>query len=268
MNLSSLESRPTPPWGQEAIRRSCVPLMYIERGATGKRGQRGKLDARSYKLCGGTALLWESRRAKFIVTAAHVWKEIKSHTQAHPGKCILCFFDGDNPVLILDAHAVSQDDELDIAVISVSGLERFSLNERHFFKQPNRPQLDVLDGDPIALFGHPGKSRDFARKSVGLGSVYLQGRAAVSKSGDKIRLPGNPEMKLMRSGLSPPPDLNYAGVSGAPVFAFRAWGPEWVGVVQEGGNAPHYDIQITPSKFINEDGSITRPANMLQNLVN
>lgn len=53
------------------------------------------------------------------------------------------------------------------------------------------------------------------------------------------------------------------GTSGGPVFAFRASRVDWVGIVSEGGVAPHFDVIIAPSRFIGDDGRITRPPTML-----
>jgi len=91
----------------------------------------------------------------------------------------------------------------------------------------------------------------------------MQGSAIVGEYGLKIRMSGNPPNKFRSPTVPSLESFEMPGTSGGPVFAFRDSRVDWVGIVSEGGVAPHFDVIIAPSRFIGDDGRITRPPTML-----
>src|SRR5262245_40645758 len=79
---------------------------------------------------------------------------------------------------------------------------------------------------------------------------YMQGAAIVGAAGLTIRMLGNPSNKFRSAAVPALASFDLPGTSGGPVFAFRSWGTEWVGIVREGAGAPYYDVTIAPSIFV------------------
>jgi hypothetical protein len=242
----------------QILRQYCIALWCVDYpdGAA----QSSEVD---FKVCGGSAFLWQSDRGKFLVTAHHVWAEFRDRILERPGRCLIFYLDGDHAIPIFGAAPVSVDQDLDLAVLAGPGIENLKLEEKAFFPQPPYPRSAVSTGDRLALCGYPKDLRIAEKPYNTIGIVYMQGSATVGAAGLRIRMSGNPPNKFRSNAVPSLASFEFPGASGGPVFAFRPWGIEWVGIVSEGGGPPHYDVIIAPSRFIGDDGKITRPPEVL-----
>jgi len=241
----------------QILRRYCIALWCVEYPD----GAEQPSDA-DLKLCGGSAFLWQSDRAKFLVTAHHVWAEFRDRILERPGRFLIFCLDRDHAIPIFGIEPVSVDQDLDLAVLAGPGIENLKLDEKAFFRQPPYPRSEVSTGDRLALCGYPKDLRIAERPCNTIGIVYMQGSAIVGAAGLMIRMPGNPPNKFRTAAVPSLASFELPGTSGGPVFAFRPWGIDWVGIVSESAGPPHYDVIIAPSRFISDDGKITRPPTM------
>jgi hypothetical protein len=214
-------------------------------------------------ICGGSAFLWQTDRAKFLVTAYHVWEEFRDRMRKCPGRCLIFYLDGDHAIPIFGIELVSEDQDLDLAVLGGSGIEDLKLDEKAFFRQPDQPPSAVATDDRLAVLGYPKVLRISEMPYNTIGIAYMQSAAIVGTYGLKIRMYGNPPNRFRSAAVPSLEDFELPGMSGGPVFAFRDSGVDWVGVVSEVGVPPVYDVVIAPSKFIADDGKITRPSTMI-----
>jgi hypothetical protein len=152
---------------------------------------------------------------------------------------------------------------LDLAVLAGPGIEKLKLDEKAFFRQPSYPRSEVSTGDRLALCGYPKDLRIAQRPYNTIGLVYMQGAATVGAAGHTIRIPGNPPNKFRTDAVPSLEKFELPGTSGGPVFAFRPWGVEWVGIVSAVAGPPHNDVIIAASRFIGDDGKIKRPPTMI-----
>ncbi len=100
------------------------------------------------KLCGGSAFLWQSDRAKFLVTAHHVWAEFRDRILERPGRCLIFCLDRDHAIPIFGVEPVSVDQDLDLAVLAGPGIENLKLDEKAFFRQPPFGTIGSVDRRP------------------------------------------------------------------------------------------------------------------------
>ena len=241
----------------QILRQFCIALWLVDYPDD---AEPGKVD---FKVCGGSAFLWQTDSGKFLVTAHHVWAAFQERLRERPGRCLIFYLDRNHAIPIFGAKPVSLDQDLDLAVFGGLGIENLKPDEKEFFPQPPYPRSAVVTGDRLALCGYPKDLRiDDERYNI-IGMVYMQGAAIVGSAGVTIRIPGNPPDKFRTAAVPSLASFELPGASGGPVFAFRDWGIEWVGIVSAGGGSPHYDVIIAPSIFIGEDGRITRPPTML-----
>ena len=240
------------------LRRYCIAFWLVEYPD----GAEQPCDT-DFKVCGGSAFLWQSDRAKFLVTAYHVWAEFRDRILKQPDRCLIFYLDGDHAIPIFGVEIVSEDRDLDLTVLGGSGIENLKLDEKAFFRQPAQHPSEVSSGDRLALLGYPKDLRISEKPYNTIGIVYMQGGAIVSRYGLKIRMSGNPPNKFRSSAVPSLERFEIPGTSGGPVFALRPSHVDWIGIVSEGGIAPHFDIVISPSRFIRDDGRITRPPTML-----
>jgi len=241
----------------QILRRHCIAFWLIE--YPDEVEQPGDVDLNT---CGGSAFLWQTDRAKFLVTAYHVWSEFRNRIQKRPNHCLIFYLDRDHAIPIFNLKLVSEDKDLDLTVLGGSGIENLKLDEKAFFQQSAHPASEVSSGERLALLGYPKDLRISEMPYNTIGIVYMQGSAIVSKYGTKIRMSGNPPNKFRSAAVPSLEKFEMPGTSGGPVFAFRRSGVNWVGIVSEGGMAPHFDVVIALSKFIGGDGKINRPTNM------
>jgi hypothetical protein len=245
------------PETMQILRRHCIALWCVEYPDGAE--EPGKAD---FKVCGGSAFLWQSDRGKFLVTAHHVWAAFRNRILQRPGRCLIFYLDRDHAIPIFRVGRVSVDKDLDLAVLGGPGIENLKLDEKAFFRQPPYPRSKVSTGDRLALCGYP-KDLRIEKPYDTIGIVYMQGAAIVGAAGVMIRMLGNPPNKFRSAAVPSLASFELPGASGGPVFAFRPWGIEWVGIVSEGAGPPHYDVIIAPSIVIGDDGKITRPPTMV-----
>jgi hypothetical protein len=242
----------------QILGRCCIALWCVEYPDGAEQPSETDL-----KLCGGSAFLWQSDRGKFLVTAHHVWAEFRDRILERPERRLIFYLDRNHAIPIFGAAPVSVDEDLDLAVLAGPGLENLKLDEKAFFRQPPHPRSEVSTGDRLAVCGYPKDLRIAERPYNTIGIVYMQGAAIVGAAGLAIRMAGNTPNKFRSDAMPSLASFGLPGSSGGPVFAFRPWGIEWVGIVSEDTGPPHYDVIIAPSRFIGDDGNITRPPTML-----
>lgn len=240
------------------LRRHCIAFWCVE-----YLDRTEPKDEVKFKVCGGSAFLWQTEYGKFLVTAYHVWAEFRDRILKQPNRNFIFYLDGDHAVPILGIKVVSEDKDLDLLVLAGAGIEKLQLDEKAFFKQANQASEKVVNGERLALLGYPKDLRISEQPYNTIGIIYMQGSAIVSEYGFRIRMSGNSPNKFRSSAVPSLESIEMPGSSGGPVFAFRATGIDWVGIVSEGGEAPHFDMVITPSNVISYDGKIIRPPTML-----
>jgi hypothetical protein len=241
----------------QILRRYCIALWCVEYPDGAEQAS-----AADVNLCGGSAFLWQSDRGKFLVTAHHVWAAFRDQILQRPGRCLIFYLDGDHAIPIFGVEPVSVDQDLDLAVLAGPGIENLKLDEKAFFRQLPYPRSEVSTGDRLALCGYPKDLRIADRPYNTIGIVYMQGAAIVGAAGLTIRMP-NPPNKFRSDAVPSLASFELPGASGGPVFAFRPWGIDWVGIVSAVAGPPYHDVIIAPSRFIGDDGKITRPPMML-----
>ena len=240
------------------LRRHCIALWCVE--YPDGTDQPSETDP---QVSGGSAFLWQTDRGRFLVTAYHVWAEFCDRIRKRPGLCVIFYLDGDHAIPIFGAKLISEDEELDLAVLGGPDIEHLKPDEKTFFRQPAKPPSEVSTGDCLALLGYPKVLRISEMPYNTIGIAYMQGSATVGTYGFRIRMSGNPPNRFRTAAVPPLESFELRGMSGGPVFAFRDVGVEWVGIVSEVGVPPVYDVVIAPSRFIGGDGRITRPSTML-----
>lgn len=253
--MTEWQENPERPPILQLLRPCCLALRFVEY----PEGAPSPSRVSDIKMWGASAFLWQSRHSRFIVTAFHVWDELRKQERKLRGRCLICGLDDSHVVPLLQIKAISEDADLDLAVLTVAHIEELSFRGQAFFRQPPNPRLKVSTGDRLAIVAYPNS----ARFPNNIGIFYRQAEATVSSTGLTIRVSGEATHKFRNPSVPNPTTTDFAGASGAPVFAFRPWGMEWVGIVREDSGAPNYDVIITPSRFIGDDGVIARPPEML-----
>src|SRR5690348_16520794 len=94
VNASDWQFREIPAAILQEVRSHCIPILCTHL----KRGRDGSWQTSSLSVCGGSALLWQSRSARFIVTAYHVWAELRRRLLADPAACRMLIFHKGGPV--------------------------------------------------------------------------------------------------------------------------------------------------------------------------
>lgn len=242
----------------QILRRHCIAFWCVEYPDIGEEKSESEI-----KICGGSAFLWQTDCGKFIITAYHVWNEFRDQIQNRPDRTLIFYLDGNHAIPLLNINLVSEDKDLDLAVLGGHGIEQLKLDEKAFFKQTVQQPEEVIDGDRLALLGYPKVLRIPEPPYNTIGIVYIQGSAIVSEYGLRFRMSGNPPNKFRSSAVPSLENFDMPGSSGGPVFAFRPTHIEWVGIVSEVGAPPHIDVVIVPSKYIGNDGKIIRPSILL-----
>lgn len=234
------------------LERHCVALWLVEYPKEDSNSSKPGI-----KFIGGSAFLWQSMHQKFLVTAHHVWAEFKERIQSNPERHLIFYLDGDHAIPISKFRIVSENADLDLVVIGGPGIESLKLEKKEFFQQQIMPPGKVSSDDRLAIVGYPKDLRIPEKPYNTIGVMYMQGSAITSEYGLRFRMTGNPPNKFKTSAIPSLNKLSMPGTSGGPVFAFRESRIEWVGIVSEGGEAPHFDFVISPSYFISSDGIIT-----------
>lgn len=242
----------------KSMMRHCIALWCVEYPDSAEQTNKPE-----FKVLGGSAFLWQTDHAKFLVTAYHVLAAFRDRIRERPGRYLIFYLDRDHAIPIFESKAISLDEDLDLAVLGGPGIESLKLDDKAFFRQSSHPRSEVCTGDRLGLCGYPKDLRIPEKPWGTIGTVYMQGAAIVGKSGLMIRMLGNTPNKFRSAAVPSLEKFEMPGSSGGPVFAFRPWGIEWVGIVSEGGVPPDYDLVISPSRFIGVDGKITRPQMML-----
>jgi hypothetical protein len=252
--VSEWQESPERPPALQQLRPYCLALRFVEYPEGGPNPERSG----DIKMWGASAFLWQAPRSRFIVTAFHVWDEIRKQATARRGRCLIAGLDESHAVPFFQMRAISEDAELDLAVLTVAHIEDLNFRGQAFFRQPPE-RLEVSTGDRLAIVAYPNAAR--FPKNIGI--IYRQAQATVSSTRLTIRVSEEVSRKFRNPSVPDPTSADFAGASGAPVFAFRQSGMEWVGIVREDGGPPHYDVIITPSRFIRDDGIIVRPPELL-----
>ncbi len=237
---------------QRQIGSFSVPLLFV--------GRRGSAEA---AVVGGSALLWESTEGRFVVTAAHVWNELVRLRRRAGGEGPIFIADETGLLPLNRLAPVDLDDGSDLAVLASPELRALSLSGMAFCPTAVWPIDPVATGEVLAACGYPAGLRYEGRAGIQLGSTFVQHPGVVSANGWMIWM--NPEGRRAGTGHAVPrrPRLPHlGGISGAPVFACRRGGPEWVGIVRSGRGTDPADcaLLVSPSVLIRADGHLIRPS--------
>jgi hypothetical protein len=255
--VTEWNEEPNRPPKLQLLRPYCLALRFIEYP---EGGPNPNLIWGGIQMWGASAFLWQSRNSRFIVTAFHVWNEFRKQARRLRGRCMICGLDDSQVVPLFPIKAISEDADLDLAVLTVANIEKLEFSRQAFFSQPSNSGSKVSTGDSLEIVAYSNS----AHSPENIGILYRRGEATVSSTGTTIRVVGDPPHKFYNPAVPSPTNSDFAGASGAPVFTVRPSGEvEWVGIIREDGGPPHYDVIITPSRFIGEDGIITRPPELL-----
>ena len=229
-----------------------VPLLFAHEQAP-----------KSLWCCGGTALLWQSLEGKFIVSGAHVWRELVKQRDQLRGRMSIFIGMAPKVVSLLEVEPVSIDDELDIVVLPAPGITDDRLGKKKFYQTRAWPLAPAIHGETLGTLGFPGEAREPRQFTVETNSFYYENSCAVSTSGANLLIgafSSEPPMTVVHVNRATKPIANFGGISGAPVFALRAGKPIWVGVIKRGSAGRGIDagLQATPSHFVQADGTIRR----------
>ncbi len=209
--MSEWQENPERPPLLQLLRPYCLALRFVEYPEGGPSpGRAGEI-----KTWGASAFLWQSARSRFIVTAFHVWDAFRKEAKKLPGRCLICGLDESHVVPLFPIKAISEDPDLDLAVLTVAGIESLSFRGQAFFAQPANPQSKVSTGDSLVIVAYPNA----ARFPSNIGIFYRQAQATVGSSGLTIRVAGEVTHKFRNPSVPNPSSTDFAGASGAPVFA-------------------------------------------------
>ena len=70
----------------QILRRHCIALWCVEYPDEADQSSEDDTD-----FCGGSAFLWETDRAKFLVTAYHVWAAFRDRIIERPNRCLIFY---------------------------------------------------------------------------------------------------------------------------------------------------------------------------------
>lgn len=233
---------------QVLIKPFSVPLLFIHEHA-----------ARSLWCCGGTALLWQSLEGRFVVSGAHVWRELARLREERRGRMSICLGMGQRVVSLLEEDPVSIDDELDLVVLRApAGIDE-RMGKKQFYRTNAWPLAPAVDGETLGVLGYPGELRHPQEFTVETNSFYYENSCAVSGRGILIgAFQSEPPVTVVHVNRAVKPVKDFGGISGAPVFALRDGRAAWVGVVKRGaaGSGIEAGIQASPSHWLQADGKI------------
>lgn len=129
-----------------------------------------------------------------------------------------------------------------------------------FFQPATWPPRDIPKGEFVAFGGFPGVYKSqLSRGRIEFGSFSVGACTVASVSGQNFICQIERDFWVQSFGYGPGGDLHdFGGLSGSPVFIFREYHFDFVGIAYE--FSPEYDLMyVRPSKFIREDGTILRP---------
>lgn len=240
---------------QVGIEISKFPLKFAKTiliGACRKENQYEKVQ-------NGTMTLLELSSKPIGVTCYHVIECYKRFAAEHTD----AVFQVGNAVFDPTTRIIDENGALDLVTLDLTGLNldsllRSGLIEANFYCPPQWPPRDVSVGCDVCFGGFPGYFREengqfemiagsFSLDATEITVVNEDYYACVFDRSGWIKVLGDrPDSDRLV------PDLG--GLSGAPVFAHRAFHFEFVGVIYEHSS---FDIlYIRPAKFIQEDGRI------------
>lgn len=212
--------------------------------------------------CGGTALLWQTLEGRFIVGAAHVWRELVRQRDSRRGRMSICVGMGQRVVSLLEAEPLDISDELDLVVLRAPSEIANRMGKKAFYRTNVWPLPSALDGETLGVLGFPGELRRPNGFTVETNSFYYENTCAVSTRTILIgAFQKEPPETVVHIDRAVNPVKDFGGISGAPVFALRGGNPVWVGVVKRGAEGPGVEagLQASPSHFVQADGKLRAP---------
>ncbi len=229
-----------------------VPLLFAHETAPN-----------SLSCCGGSALLWQSLEGRFIVSGAHVWRELVRLRDERRGRRTILIGLAPKVVSLLGVEPVDIDDELDLVVLPAPSAVEACLGKKRFYQTRRWPLAPAVENETLGVLGFPGEVRRPRQYAIETNSFYYENACAVSARGSSLLLGAfspEPPVTVVHVNRATKPVTAFGGISGAPVFALRAGQPAWVGVIKRGaaGRGVEAGLQATPSGFIQAGGTIRR----------
>lgn len=215
----------------------------------------------------GTATLLSFGEKRYAVTCSHVIDGYRQKLKDDPS---IIFQIGNhklNPV----SRIIDENQELDLATIDLSGIDVDRLetlpNVGSSFHEPSRsrwPPAEVKQGNFVAFGGFPGKWRKQPSSIDVEFGIFSSGACHVaSVFEDHIVCQFERQHWISSWQEGPPKDMrDLGGLSGSPVFAIRQLNLEFIGIAYV--FSKDYDLlYIRPAKYLNTDGSIVKPNNLM-----
>jgi hypothetical protein len=211
--------------------------------------------------CGGTALLWQTLEGRFIVGAAHVWRELVNQRDNRRGRMSICLGMGQRVISLLEAEPVDINDDLDIVVLHAPAEIDERMGKKAFYRTDIWPLPPAADGETLGVLGFPGELRRPTGFTVETNSFYYENTCAVSTRGTTLLIGAfqeEPPVTRNHIDRAVRPVKDFGGISGAPVFALRGGRPVWVGVIKRGaaGSGIHAGLQASPSHLVQANGKL------------
>ncbi len=234
---------------QVAIKPYSSPLFYAEEVAPN-----------TLSTTGGTALFLQTEHGRFLVTAAHVWKEMQKLSAQPGGRFTIAVSSGSHLISLRDAEVVDQDEILDLTILRSPRITEAILQGNQFYQPLRLPPPPLIAGEIVGFIGFPGQLREIKGLHISPLSWYLE-HPCYPGIGDKFMIPGFGEERQLVNHVEQAPAVDdVGGSSGAPVFAYRDGRVELVGVVTEGttGANPSSTFQISSIRRLKADGTLEK----------
>ena len=231
-----------------AARKFCVPLLFAEKLAD------GSIDA-----SGGTALLLETAKGRFLVTAMHVWSGLIAKSNLPGGSMTIAIPNGQKFLSVTDASVVAEAD--DVVVLKSVRLSACTPEGKSFYHPLEWPIPPINDSEIVGFTGFPKDYRKISGYQFDTGSWHTECPCRVG-SGGRYLIPGSnlgAERESVQHVKNPPPLEDIGGSSGAPVFVWRDGRAILIGIVTDGtdGAGVQSTIWISPLTKLQENGKLT-----------
>lgn len=208
-------------------------------------------------LCGGTCFFVKSKYGLFLITAEHVYREVKACGDERIP--LILVPNGAQPVDISDWALVSSCSFLDIAVVKIP--ESFELESigKDAFTHRTSPDKRVAVKESVFFVGFPGEHR-YADKKTFIARM-LPCMDFVTTVNDRAFFMSDETLERTSTSFETGIEKieNFGGLSGSPMLVVRDGVFELVGVFIEGGfqeEGIHSPFRGAHFDFINADGSL------------
>jgi len=228
--------------------RHCVPLFVL----TNRKDP-------SSAVSNGTGFLMDSAAGQFVITANHVWTAFEAARRQSPMAVLAATRGyGEECVEVRADLADSDEKHLDLAILRPSHPRLLVSSSKEFYRPTLWPPSAVIAGDVVCVVGFPGSLRSPTETDITFKlAAFVVSVTSVSDRHIVLADERNDRHSILVE-VSNPDDLDVGGLSGAPVFAFRVSGPEFVGIVYEGHGGVNGTLFASHAKYLGPDGVLDR----------